>query len=855
MEGGFYNGGLSTGDGNYWTVMYTDCSGTNGYYWTASRNNGVWSLSDPSQPFTCGTSTIQDTDGNTYDTTDVNGQCWMTENMRVGTVVNGAANQTNNGVVEKYCYDNNPANCATDGGLYQWDEAMQYGTTEGTQGICPANWHIPTDAEQYALENYLKNTGATCDADRSGGNDCDGAGTKMKSGTTPRLNFPLSGQRLINGSFYGRSTIGNMWSSLYNGGFAWNRLLSSFETRVYRNSYVVSAGFSVRCLQDVDTGTIDTQAPELTEFSINPATIDFSDGSNEKEIEFTLHLTDASGIKEASVWFTAVNPFDEAQNFHSTIALETSSGTPALNQPILTLVSGDDKNGVYKGIVPMHSSSTVGEWKVSGLIMKDTKNNLFWKTEPDFVHGFTTNEVASYFESKGFLSKFEVVRKQYQCETLPSGLDTCLLEKGDILLAVSNNNVTWGNYKLPRLLAGTYWWHAGIYLGGGKISQASGDFNGNDDDNEVHTVDIADPIWGYWSDGGLEDWTVVRPILDSDVKSRASMYAKEKADKGDNRIDPYDTRLPILYNGLFLDKNREDAFYCSQLPWKAYEKQGLNLEPDPLEFGFSPLTIAQDYQFVTGDDLYYSAAPSVGKSQVIAQKTASTAFRRVVFKVFSPVDLLLEDEFGRKTGYDSITHETLNEIPGTFYSGKDSEPEAIVVTDLKGKLKLYVVGNDDGQYTLEETDVFVDDPKSVFTTRETKPAQEDVYLVNGDENINLDLNVSIDIQPGSDQSCINSNNHGVVPVVVYGRENFKVKEIDLTTMNFDGLNIKQKSNGENQCSFGDINLDGFEDLTCQFYDDAEKFNPSENRATVRGTLNDGMKFTGSDRICLVPKKR
>jgi len=35
------------------------------------------------------------------------------------------------------------------------DEAMQYSTTAGAQGICSTGWHIPTDAEQNTLDQYL----------------------------------------------------------------------------------------------------------------------------------------------------------------------------------------------------------------------------------------------------------------------------------------------------------------------------------------------------------------------------------------------------------------------------------------------------------------------------------------------------------------------------------------------------------------------------------------------------------------------------------------------------------------------------------------------------------------------------
>ncbi len=46
-------------------------------------------------------------------------------------------------------------NCNILGGLYQWNEAMQYSTTAGVQGICPTGWHIPTDAEWQTMEMNL----------------------------------------------------------------------------------------------------------------------------------------------------------------------------------------------------------------------------------------------------------------------------------------------------------------------------------------------------------------------------------------------------------------------------------------------------------------------------------------------------------------------------------------------------------------------------------------------------------------------------------------------------------------------------------------------------------------------------
>jgi uncharacterized protein (TIGR02145 family) len=109
--------------------------------------------------FTCGSSTVTDADGNVYSTVQIGDQCWMGENMRVGIMLNGSENQTNNGITEKHCYANNPSNCLTYGGLYQWNELMQYAGQGPLQGICPTGWHIPTSGEWQWLATILVTPG------------------------------------------------------------------------------------------------------------------------------------------------------------------------------------------------------------------------------------------------------------------------------------------------------------------------------------------------------------------------------------------------------------------------------------------------------------------------------------------------------------------------------------------------------------------------------------------------------------------------------------------------------------------------------------------------------------------------
>ncbi len=209
--------------------------------------------------FTCGVSTVQDVDANVYDTIQVGAQCWMKQNMRVGTRIGGATTQTSNATIEKWCYGDSDANCTSDnpnepdGGLYQWDEAMQYSTTTGAQGICPTGWHIPSHDEFTTLERAVCTSGS-CATDfpydtTTTGYRGTNEGTKLKSGGTSGLEFNLAGLG-VSGSFFNRAAAGNFWSSTESGGGAWGRGVASITAQVGRATDNKSSGLSVRCLKD-----------------------------------------------------------------------------------------------------------------------------------------------------------------------------------------------------------------------------------------------------------------------------------------------------------------------------------------------------------------------------------------------------------------------------------------------------------------------------------------------------------------------------------------------------------------------------------------------------------------------------
>jgi len=64
-------------------------------------------------------------------------QCWMAENLNIGTRANAKENQGNSKIIEKYCYDDDEANCDTYGGLYDWGDVMQSSTLRAHREYAP----------------------------------------------------------------------------------------------------------------------------------------------------------------------------------------------------------------------------------------------------------------------------------------------------------------------------------------------------------------------------------------------------------------------------------------------------------------------------------------------------------------------------------------------------------------------------------------------------------------------------------------------------------------------------------------------------------------------------------------------
>ncbi|MBT3208007.1 MAG: PKD domain-containing protein [Bacteroidetes bacterium] len=200
---------------------------------------------------------ISDIEGNQYSTVEIGTQCWMAENINIGIKIPTNYPQTNNLIIEKYCYNNDTLYCNTYGGLYEWDEAMMHIQTEGSQGICPIGWHIPTDSEWCTLENFVDSDTIECDTTGWRGID---AGGNLKGTGTNYWNSPNIGATNLYGfNALGAGRTSQSSDNILEYAYFWTSTIGSSGRKCrllhYSNSQILRSynnwdGFSVRCVKD-----------------------------------------------------------------------------------------------------------------------------------------------------------------------------------------------------------------------------------------------------------------------------------------------------------------------------------------------------------------------------------------------------------------------------------------------------------------------------------------------------------------------------------------------------------------------------------------------------------------------------
>ena len=199
-------------------------------------------------------------------------QVWMTQNLNVEQFRNGDPipqaktneewEKAGNNQQPAWCYyENDPANGAKYGKLYNW-----YAVND-SRGLAPKGWHVPSDAEWTQLIVYLggesvaskkmKYTDFWADNDGESGNGTNESGCSGLPGSCRTSDTRIIGSSME--GFFASGLSGYWWSSTerhrcfahgLNG--AWKRSLYSDESlRHLSRCYDTKRnGLSVRCLRD-----------------------------------------------------------------------------------------------------------------------------------------------------------------------------------------------------------------------------------------------------------------------------------------------------------------------------------------------------------------------------------------------------------------------------------------------------------------------------------------------------------------------------------------------------------------------------------------------------------------------------
>lgn len=267
-----------TGEGSYTSyISGLDCNTL--YYVRAYATNSAGTTYGTEEQFTtsaCGT-TVEDIDGNVYETVTIGDQVWMMENLKVTRYADGTAiplvtsgtswESEGSSAKRAYCwYENNSGNKNLYGALYNWYAVMRGSASSddnpsGVQGVCPAGWHVPSDAEWKQLEIHLGMSPSEADNTLHRGTD---EGSKLKEAGTVNWHSPNSdatnssgftaipgGQRYDDGRFGDAVKNALFWTATEsNSSSAWYRGLAYDAATVRRNAPPKAKGFSIRCVEN-----------------------------------------------------------------------------------------------------------------------------------------------------------------------------------------------------------------------------------------------------------------------------------------------------------------------------------------------------------------------------------------------------------------------------------------------------------------------------------------------------------------------------------------------------------------------------------------------------------------------------
>jgi len=274
-----------TGEGDNFTANLTGLTASTDYTYkafvtfgenTVYGSESVFSTQSGSTPepttFTCGTSTVSDADGNTYNTVQIGSQCWMKENLRTTKYADGTSipEGTITDIDEDnpyyYNYSSSVLSPEKRGLLYNYKAVMKDSESSdsnpsGVQGICPDGWHLPSPDEFMMLNtNEFQCNGIDKNIAKALAANDDWI---VNSGTCSSECNPCYDLNTNNSSNFSAVPAG-IFDSFYEEDFTEDGLSTSFRTSESGSSFTMfiakanlfdqsledTDGLSVRCVRD-----------------------------------------------------------------------------------------------------------------------------------------------------------------------------------------------------------------------------------------------------------------------------------------------------------------------------------------------------------------------------------------------------------------------------------------------------------------------------------------------------------------------------------------------------------------------------------------------------------------------------
>ncbi|MBT3383980.1 MAG: T9SS type A sorting domain-containing protein [Prolixibacteraceae bacterium] len=227
--------------------------------------------------------TLTDYELNTYLAVEIGNQVWMAENLKTTHYPEGNSipkvtddeawkHVRDKSAEEAYCFYGNDKD-STFGVLYSWPAALggkgvySNSNPSGVQGVCPADWHLPSMEEWKELGEFISQDGHFLKIGVAlksiSGWTSEGDGTDdykfraLPGGQRGYVDWS-TGQVLYHGSFIGKDNNGCWWTSTFMAVDAAAFIMLSYNSNNMKMASAMSSnGYAIRCVRDLPAGTLE----------------------------------------------------------------------------------------------------------------------------------------------------------------------------------------------------------------------------------------------------------------------------------------------------------------------------------------------------------------------------------------------------------------------------------------------------------------------------------------------------------------------------------------------------------------------------------------------------------------------